>query len=380
MYSAVHQDDLLQNAIVAINDHLHCDAVLAYMIDEQAGGLTLIASTWGMGHSLRPLSQVSMESLRPLLSDVQRGDQAVVASANLFLEPSTQDAIGGSYCVCLNLAWRHPSDGLISVFPLSKPPFSPGELRSIQREVHAANLKIQTDHLLRSYQETADIAIRNQLVMMHMGTVERICQRYEHYLEPLDDLRQVAALALIGAIDRFNREKGWAVKVPRRLKQLSREVQQQADQFYSRHGRHPTVEELAHSLQTSAELVQEAMRISAGWRAVHLNTVAIDSLDEARWNRLTETEPSLDGLSDRLALLEGIKRLDKREQAVILMRFYRGLSQSRVATRLGISQVHVSRIERQALAKLRQFLTTDEGLRREVNAQYALPYSFSITI
>jgi len=226
--------------------------------------------------------------------------------------------------------------------------------------------------------------IRGHLVELHLPLVEYLARRFRNRGEWLDDLTQVATIGLIKSIDRFDlergvefstyatptivgeikrhfRDKGWAVRVPRRLQELKLSLTKAIGDLAQREGRAPTVSELAAHLQMSEEEVLEGLESANAYSTVSLD--APDSGDEdapAVSDSLGMVDEALEGVEYRESLKPLLEQLPPREKKILLLRFFGNMTQSQIATELGISQMHVSRLLARTLAQLRQGLTTED--------------------
>ena len=226
--------------------------------------------------------------------------------------------------------------------------------------------------------------LRGTLVEMHLPLVEYLARRFRNRGEWLDDLTQVATIGLIKSIDRFDlergvefstyatptivgeikrhfRDKGWAVRVPRRLQELKLSLTKAIGELAQREGRAPTVSELASHLQMSEEEVLEGLESANAYSTVSLD--APDSGDEdapAVADSLGIVDEALEGVEYRESLKPLLERLPPREKKILLLRFFGNLTQSQIAAELGISQMHVSRLLARTLTQLRDGLTNDE--------------------
>jgi RNA polymerase sigma-B factor len=226
--------------------------------------------------------------------------------------------------------------------------------------------------------------IRGELVELHLPLVEYLARRFRNRGEWLDDLTQVATIGLIKSIDRFDlsrgvefstyatptivgeikrhfRDKGWAVRVPRRLQELKLALTKAISDLAQGLGRAPTVAELAAHLQMSEEEVLEGLESANAYSTVSLD--APDSGDEdapAVAESLGMLDDALEGVEYRESLKPLLERLPPREKKILMLRFFGNMTQSQIATELGISQMHVSRLLARTLTQLREGLTTDE--------------------
>lgn len=237
-----------------------------------------------------------------------------------------------------------------------------------------------TSELLRAYHERGDLSARDRLVEEHLPLVRSLARRYAGRGEPLDDLVQVGSIGLIKAIDRFDldrgvelstyaiptivgelkrhfRDTGWAVHVPRRLKELSLRLNTAVEELGGALGRSPTIAELAAEVQADEEQVIEALDASRAYTAVSLSAPADDG--GVRLDLIGEDEAGYETSEHRAQLLPGLDRLDARERRILHLRFGGGMTQTQIAREIGISQMHVSRLIRRALETMRAEL--DEG-------------------
>jgi len=224
---------------------------------------------------------------------------------------------------------------------------------------------------------------RDDLVRFALPFAGRLARRYRGRGEPLEDLEQVARLGLVNAVDRYDpergsftayaaitivgeikrhfRDKGWAVRVPRRLQELKLSLTKAISDLAQREGRAPTVSELAEHLQMSEEEVLEGLESANAYSTVSLD--APDSGDEdapAVADSLGMVDDSLEGVEYRESLKPLLEKLPAREKRILLLRFFGNMTQSQIAAELGISQMHVSRLLARTLAQLREGLTADE--------------------
>jgi RNA polymerase sigma-B factor len=233
--------------------------------------------------------------------------------------------------------------------------------------------------LLLRYHRQGDTQARDALVERFLPLAKQLARRYQRGSEPIDDLIQVASLGLVKAIDRFDpergtafssfavptilgelkrhfRDTGWSVRVPRDLQELAVRVERRVTDLSAELGRDPTVEELGASIGASEEQILEALQAGAAHTAV--------SLDRPRGDEGEPGDTVADGIGDHDpgfalaeagATLEGLMRqLPAREREVLRLRFEDDLTQSEIGERVGISQMHVSRLIRQSLAELRR--------------------------
>ena len=247
--------------------------------------------------------------------------------------------------------------------------------------------KQRTRELFALYKEQGDEDARNELVMSHLNLVRFLASKFKNRGEPLDDLVQVGTIGLIKAIDRFDperglefttyatptilgeikrhfRDKGWSVRVPRRLQELSSKVNQATDELTKELQRTPSTEEVASKLGVTVEEALEAMESSSAYSSVPLESGGSDDDDApAVIDHYASVDQDLAASDDRMVIEDTIKEFSPREQEVIRMRFNDNLTQVEIAKRLGVSQVQVSRLLRRTLKKLQEKVDP-EGLMR----------------
>ncbi|MDP9377946.1 MAG: SigB/SigF/SigG family RNA polymerase sigma factor [Actinomycetota bacterium] len=231
--------------------------------------------------------------------------------------------------------------------------------------------------LLIRYHRDGDPAAREALVSRFLPLARQLARRYQHGGEPLDDLVQVASLGLLKAIDRFEpsretafssfavptilgelkrhfRDRGWSVRVPRDLQELAVKVDRVGDEVGRELGRAPTVDELAQRLGVTAEQVLEAREAAGAYRAVSLDRPrGDDEDDESVAQTFGADDPGFNLAEDAATVERLMTVLNERERQVLQLRFAEDLTQSEIGARVGVSQMHVSRIIRQAVARLR---------------------------
>ncbi len=227
-----------------------------------------------------------------------------------------------------------------------------------------------------------DTDARDELVTLHLPLVQHLARRFRNRGEPYDDLVQVATIGLIKSIDRFDndrgvefstyatptvvgeikrhfRDKGWAVRVPRRLQELRLQLARATHELAQQLGRSPTVAELALRLDLSEEQVLEGLESANAY-----STVPLDGGDEegspGLLTTLGEDDAALEHVENHESLKPLLAALPERERHILMLRFFRGMTQSEIAAEIGISQMHVSRLLSRTLVRLREGLLTSE--------------------
>jgi RNA polymerase sigma-B factor len=222
---------------------------------------------------------------------------------------------------------------------------------------------------------------RGKLVDQYIGLVEFLARRFRNRGELLEDLVQVGTIGLLKAIDRFElerevefstyatptivgeikrhfRDKGWAVRVPRRLQELHLELTKIISHLGQDLGRSPTVAEIAEAAGTTEEVVLEGMEIAQAYNFTSLDAPLDfeDSESSSFADQIGAEDDQLENLEYRAALAPEMAKLPERERRILYLRFYKGLTQSEIADLMGISQMHVSRLLNRTLMRLREAL------------------------
>jgi RNA polymerase sigma-B factor len=245
--------------------------------------------------------------------------------------------------------------------------------------------RIDDKILLRKYHEEGDLQARERLIEQYMSLVRSLARRYSYRGEQLDDLVQIGAIGLIKAIDRFDiergvelttyatpniigeikrhfRDKGWAVRVPRGLQELNVQLSRLMETLTVELGRSPTIPELAQAAGAQEEEVLEALESGRAYSSLSLSQGSGGDGDEDLdpMESLGSEEHQYEVSEDRAVLAPGFKVLDERERMILQLRFFDGLTQSQIAQQVGISQMHVSRLIRRSLEKIRDEIAADE--------------------
>jgi len=240
--------------------------------------------------------------------------------------------------------------------------------------------------LFLRYARTRDSQLRDRLVAMHHNLVRYLAGKFVNRGEPLEDLVQVGTIGLINAIDRFDsgrgtkfstyatptivgeirryfRDKAWSLKVPRRLQELNQTAARAQEELSSKLGRPPTIQEVAAKIGASEEETLEAIELGNAYDTVSLDSKVVNDSDSAPLSLAEfvgaedESLLKIDAYGD---LDQAIEKLEPRERAIIIHRFFKDMSQAEVAKQLNISQMHVSRLQNRALAQLKKHM--DESI------------------
>ena len=225
------------------------------------------------------------------------------------------------------------------------------------------------------YQRTRDRRLRDELVEDHVRLAEYLARRYANRGEPLDDLRQVALVGLFKAVERFQpdrglqfssfamptivgeikryfRDKGWAVRVPRRVQEVYLEMDRTVATLSQELGRAPTPSEIARHAGVSVEEVLEGIEAGGFYRPVSMHALRSDDSSRSPEDLLGGDDAEITAVEDRLAVEELLALLEPSEQKIVYLRFFEGLTQSEIAAQVGISQMHVSRMLTRSLETL----------------------------
>ena len=223
---------------------------------------------------------------------------------------------------------------------------------------------------------------RDEMVTLHLGLVEYLARRFRDRGEPLEDLVQVGMIGLIKAVDRFDvergvefstfatptivgeikrhfRDKGWAIRVPRRLQELRMSLSVATAELSQQTGHSPTVKELALHLDITEDEVIEGLESAQAYSTLSLDQQTSGGPEDdgqALADVLGEDDVELENIEMRETLRPLLAALSPRERRIVTMRFFQGLTQSEIASEVGVSQMHVSRLLAKSLAQLREGL------------------------
>jgi RNA polymerase sigma-B factor len=220
-----------------------------------------------------------------------------------------------------------------------------------------------------------DAAAREELVRLYQPLAEYLARKFAGRGEAVEDLIQVASIGLLNAIDRFDtgrevqfptyaavtivgelkrhfRDKGWSVRVPRRLQEVGLRVNRILGELWQELGRSPTVAEIAKKLELPEEQILEAMEAMQAYSTTSLDApIGEDGLTHG--DMLPQEDDSMELLESWASVGPMVRELPQRERRILYLRFFKGLTQTEIAEQLGISQMHVSRLLSQTLARLR---------------------------
>jgi RNA polymerase sigma-B factor len=236
------------------------------------------------------------------------------------------------------------------------------------------DLAIQANDLLRRWHEQGDRAAREELAELMLPLARSLARRYAGKGEPLDDLEQVASLGLLKAIDRFDlsrdvrfatfavptiagelkrhfRDRGWMLRVPRDVQELSARVARARERLTRERGSVPTVPQLAEALAVSDEQVLEALAAANAYRMLSLDEPLVEG--SGALEAIGDDDAGYEHAEHRVLLRRGFDGLPAREREILRLRYYEGMTQREIARAVGISQMHVSRLIRRSVDAMR---------------------------
>ncbi len=234
-------------------------------------------------------------------------------------------------------------------------------------------------------------AVRDELVTLHLPVAKHIAARFRGRGEAVDDLEQVATMGLIKAVDRFDPERGvaflgfavptmmgeirryfrdtaWSIRLPRRLSELHLALNRATRELSQQLGRAPTPRQLAAHLEITVDEVQEALEAGHAYRSASLDDAGTGDDSRAMAERLGQSDPGMELVENRAVLGPALAQIPERERRIVIMRFFEHLTQTQIAERVGVSQMHVSRLLARTLQDLRAILAeTSESAARDAN-------------
>lgn len=262
---------------------------------------------------------------------------------------------------------RHPAVTVVS-------DVAPADARALSKALFVRLTALEEGSAEHAY-------VRNTLVELNLTLVHYAAKRLRTRSESMEDVLQAGTIGLIKAINRFDPTRGvefptfavptvigeikrffrdttWAVRVPRRLKELCQSLQSAMDALEQNLGRPPTVPELAEHLGLDTDEVIEALAAANGYSAVSLDAPTDDDEADALTDHVGVDDLDLERIEDLVALKPAIAALGERERKILALRFVHDMTQAQIGAELGISQMHVSRLLSRALARLRTRLTS----------------------
>ena len=248
------------------------------------------------------------------------------------------------------------------------------------RSTAARGSHVEDRELLRRYHERGDHRARLELVERHLPLVRSLARRYAGRGESVEDLEQVGAIGLIKAIDRYDlgrdvalttyatpnvvgeikryfRDKAWAVRVPRGLQELHARLAKTIDRLTADLGHSPSIAEIAEELEATPEQVLEALETGSAYSTISLSADSGSGEDQDPMEAIGEEDEGYERTEDRASLEPALDMLPEREREILRLRFEEGLTQTQIAERFEISQMHVSRLIRKSLERMRRELS-----------------------
>ena len=244
---------------------------------------------------------------------------------------------------------------------------------------------MSTNQLFCELRDQGETPLRQYLVERHEGLVRHVAREYISSGENYEDIVSVGHLGLIHAVDRFDpsrgtkfatfavptikgeirryfRDRTWGLRVPRRVQELSMRARKTSEALSQQRGRSPSYAELARELGVAEEDVIEAIEVGRQYDLLSIDALSSDdgrdeSLPEAE--RMGEIDPDIEEIGERDEIERALAQLPERERVIIVLRYFRDMSQQEVGSRLDISQMHVSRIQHKALERLQRILSRD---------------------
>ena len=234
----------------------------------------------------------------------------------------------------------------------------------------------RTRALLRRWHEDGDRAAREEVAELLLPLARSLARRYAGRGEPLEDLEQVASLGLLKAIDRFDvtrdvrfatfavptiagelkrhfRDRGWMLRVPREIQELSARVTRCRDALMREHGRSPTVAEVAAALGESTERILDALRAADAYRMMSLDEPVLGGDGGGVLDAVGGEDLGFVRAEERAMLQTGLEVLAPREREILMLRYVDGMTQREIARAVGVSQMHVSRLIRRSVDSMR---------------------------
>ena len=374
----------LTSALRSLRDRLQARAVSAYVTGTRSNWLLLADHVIADAEVGEPFEEVELgEELAGLLGGASAPVNGHRLSSPLFFDRNIAHEAyrlpGEGWCTWVPVRWDGLLAGGLVVIPSTRPGFSPPELTYLSTIARKLARRMRIQQLIVQYQRLGDSAARDQLILMHLPLVDRICKRFASNNAPIEDLRQVGAIALLTAARRYDPQRGHdfvtfatpciagelmnyfrdcasPLKVPRALRRLSAEIRRKTQHLAQELGRFPTVDETTVGLEAPRQMVIEALALAQNAHPLSIDAGLDDEGALRVLDLLAEEDPDLERLCERVAVRDAIVQLDGVGQAIIRQRFYEEQTQAQVAKGRGISQAHVSRLERSALLKIKMVL------------------------
>jgi RNA polymerase sigma-B factor len=244
----------------------------------------------------------------------------------------------------------------------------------------------------RAYRDSGVRSMRNELVEEHIGFAEFLARRFANRGEPIDDLRQVALVGLVKAVERFDPDRGvtfasfavptitgeikrhfrdrtWSVRVPRNLQELTLEIERARNELGHALGRSPTVSEIATHLEVTDEEVLEGLEAATLYRSGSLDAPIAGAEGRSLADQLPSAADDHGDAEDRAVVRQLLSSLPVRERRIVYLRYFEGLTQNEIAEQMGISQMHVSRLLTKSIQQLARTVGDDPAAEDHEPAQ-----------
>ena len=248
---------------------------------------------------------------------------------------------------------------------------------------------MSTHELFIILRQTNDSRLREYLIAQHEGLVRHVAREYLSSGESFDDIVSVGHVGLIHAVDRFDplrgtkfatfavptikgeirryfRDRTWSMRVPRRVQELSMRARKVNEELTQAQGRAPSYAQLARELGVTEEDVIEAIEVGRQYEMLSIDhTESSSGGDEAlsEADRAGDLDPDIEDIGDKDEVRRALKQLPDRERVILFLRYFHDMSQQEVGDRLGISQMHVSRLQQRALQRLRTLMRRDRNIK-----------------
>lgn len=236
----------------------------------------------------------------------------------------------------------------------------------------------------REYRKSGSVPLRNALVEEHIGFADFLARRFANRGEPIDDLRQVASMGLVKAVERFDPDRGiaftsfavptitgeikrhfrdrtWSVRVPRNLQELTLEIERARTDLGHQLGRSPTVTEIATHLDVTDEAVLEGLEAATYYRSGSLDAPTAGADRGSLGDHIPSADDEHAEAENRALVRQLLAELPVRERRIVYLRYFEGLTQSEIAEQMGISQMHVSRLLSKSMEQLARAIATDQA-------------------
>lgn len=238
-------------------------------------------------------------------------------------------------------------------------------------------MKQDLEELVRIYKEKPNEEQLNQILMVMEPLIKYWCQAQCYLAWEKEDLMQVARIAVVGALERFDPSKGirfktfayrtvsgkimnyyrdntWRVTIPRKFRELSTYINKAEGEYYQKHGENPTTEQIAEMLGIDKKQVEEALEAKRATQTASLSEQNDNDSNSSLLNLMGAEDNNLESIELKRDLQQAMRNLDDNQRKIIYYRYFEDMTQSKIAELLGVSQMQVSRLEKSALEKIRR--------------------------